>query len=527
MLWIGLHLPLLSLESFAFALPPNVRSQPLVLLDNHVVARANASAQGLGVQPGMKRVTALALVPQLHIGQADASRDAQALASVAHVALAFTPSVTLEKLHQLEHPDHHQVLMEVQGSLRYFGGLDVLVQRLRKALAPLGHRVCVTSAPTAHGAALLARWVAARSSQRIQPPAKALHCTDMAALQDTLASAPAWLLDCGRGQWDALQGMGLRTLDDLRRLPRAGLARRFGADLLDEIDRAWGERPDPRRWVVLPPVFETRLELFARADTTAQVLQGAVILLDRLVAWAQAHHARVRKFVLTMRHEVRHRHPEDSTETQLEIALAEPSRDAAHLHVLLREHLGHLQLVASTLELQLHCDDIAHSPPPNQQLFPTPGREGEGLVRLIERLQARLGSGQVQRLVRVRDHRPEQACQVRPAEAKDIGRAKRRSPSATEPPAEFQNPAPRPVWLLREPQPLAERRHVPLLDGQPLQLLCGPERIESGWWDGALVERDYFIAQQADGALVWLFRGRLPLSTTGQEQGWYLQGRFA
>jgi len=82
----------------------------------------------------------------------------------------------------------------------------------------------------------------------------------------------------------------------------------------------------------------------------------------------------------------------------------------------------------------------------------------------------------------------------------------------------------RPVWLLREPQLLPERRFRPLLDGRPLQLLCGPERIEAGWWDAALAERDYFIAQDGDGALVWIYRARLPLSASAQ--GWFLQGRF-
>ena len=66
----------------------------------------------------------------------------------------------------------------------------------------------------------------------------------------------------------------------------------------------------------------------------------------------------------------------------------------------------------------------------------------------------------------------------------------------------------------------------PLLDGQPLQLLCGPERIESGWWDAALAERDYFIAQAGDGALVWIYRARLPMAMAEGSTGWFLQGRF-
>ena len=84
----------------------------------------------------------------------------------------------------------------------------------------------------------------------------------------------------------------------------------------------------------------------------------------------------------------------------------------------------------------------------------------------------------------------------------------------------------KPVWLLPEPAPLAERQASPLLDGQPLQLLCGPERIEAGWWDAALAARDYFIAQASDGALVWVYRARLPLADSGEGEGWFLQGRF-
>ena len=85
---------------------------------------------------------------------------------------------------------------------------------------------------------------------------------------------------------------------------------------------------------------------------------------------------------------------------------------------------------------------------------------------------------------------------------------------------------PRPVWLLQQPEPLPERQSRPLLDGEPLQLLSGPERIEAGWWDSALAERDYFIAQAADGALVWIYRARLPLSAAADAQGWFMQGRF-
>jgi protein ImuB len=86
-------------------------------------------------------------------------------------------------------------------------------------------------------------------------------------------------------------------------------------------------------------------------------------------------------------------------------------------------------------------------------------------------------------------------------------------------------PLHRPAWLLPEPLPLSERGELPWLEGRPLQLVSGPERIEAGWWDGAPTARDYFIAQAEDGSLVWLWRGRLP-AMPGAVQ-WFLQGRFA
>jgi protein ImuB len=86
-------------------------------------------------------------------------------------------------------------------------------------------------------------------------------------------------------------------------------------------------------------------------------------------------------------------------------------------------------------------------------------------------------------------------------------------------------PHTRPVWLLPQAQPLAERNAMPLFEGRALQLLAGPERIETGWWDGALATRDYFIAQAADGSLVWVYRARLPVSDAN-EALWFLQGRF-
>ena len=517
MLWLALHLPLLSLEAFCATLPPGSTSQAVVLVALHRVHSVNPAAAEAGVRPGMKRATAQALVADVLLAEADPARDAAALCAVAHAALAFTPADCLH--------DDCTVLLEVQGSLRLFGGLAALQQRLAAAVAPLGHRLQVAAAPTALGAALLAQWHPAGRGDLVTGP----HATQLAPLQALLDEAPVWLLGRGREHWEALQGMGLQHLSDLRHLPRTGLARRFGAELLDDLDRALGLQPDPRNCLTLPARFESRLELFARADTHAQVLHGASVLLARLVAWAQARQARVGAFTLCMRHERARQAAVPATE--LQVALAEPALDAAHLQLLLRERLARVVLAAPTLELQLHCSHLVAVAAPNGELFPTRASEEQGLTRLLERLRARLGDDQVQRLMPVADYRPERASRGVPAQGSNaLGTLGRLGAQATTALAQAQSKNPalplhRPAWLLPEPMPLAERDTLPLLEGRTLHLLSGPERIETGWWDGEPAARDYYIAQANDSSLVWVYCNRLP--TPPNDVRWFLQGRFA
>jgi protein ImuB len=121
--------------------------------------------------------------------------------------------------------------------------------------------------------------------------------------------------------------------------------------------------------------------------------------------------------------------------------------------------------------------------------------------QLVERLRARLGEEAVYGVCLIEEHRPEAAwgkVQVLPLSAPS-----KKDSAAGEP------QMPRPVWLLAEP-----------LSIPAPQLLQGPERIESGWWDGKGVARDYYIARQVQGARLWVFQER-------QTGHWYLHGVFA
>ena len=544
---MAVHLPSLPIEAWAATVGPDQAHRPLALLEGALVTAVDTRAWEAGVRPGQRRATALALEPALLLGRADAQREHQALRAVAWAALHFTPCVTEQA--------PHTVLLEVAASKRLFGGLERLIQRLCETLALLRHRMRLACAPTPWGAALLARGAgsppvpaAGAGPEASDPqevpmgPRLGPHVVSLKALRTALDPLPLGLLCDSAAELETLQGMGLRQVGDLRALPRQGLARRFGPEFLRRLDQARGEVPDPREWVSLPAVFESRLELFARADTTEQVVHGADMLLNRLVHWAQACQARVAGFTLEMAHERRHRHGDTPEHTALPITLAQPCADVSHLRALLRERLARTPLPAPTLALCLRCDELAHVAPPNGELFPTRARAQEGLARLVEHLQARLGADRVHGLASVPDHRPERgvgqavvqpfkalrvpaAAEAPEASASEDSRYRR--PDASPRPADSAMVAPhltRPSWLLPEPVPLPERQGRPWLEGQALRLLAGPERIEAGWWDGPAAARDYFVAATPAGVLVWIYRARLP--QTQAEGGWMLQGWF-
>ena len=107
------------------------------------------------------------------------------------------------------------------------------------------------------------------------------------------------------------------------------------------------------------------------------------------------------------------------------------------------------------------------------------------------------------------------------ASVKPAARRKARSGLATPSNAIAGNlpEAPRPLWLLAQPQPLAH-----LFEHRPWILRDGPERIESGWWDGADVRRDYFVAESPQGEIMWIYRDHRYGIDDGQ---WFLHGVFA
>ena len=480
----------------------------------------NAAAQSLGVVPGMGLASAWGLAPRLAVQERDGAREMGALEDLACWAGNFTPQVSLDPPAGL--------LLEIGGCRRLFGGLDALLAKALAGLQEQGYTLAAGCAPTP----LAARWLA-NAAPLLEPgdgadPGAVRRCLE----GDDLAAALAPLsLDCldfleraGPAR-QRLENFGTRCLGDLLALPRAGLSLRLGQELATRLARALGEVADPRPAFVFPDAFGRGLELPARVEDAGALRFAARRLLQQLQGWLGARGAGVSRCLLELEHERYAGRPP----TRLVLGFSGLTRDPERLERVLAEHLGRLVLTAPVTALCLSAEGVGELPGRDQELLPeaetgegaSPSRQAWAVT--LERLKARLGEERVHGIAAVAEHRPERATRKTPATA-DL------QATCLETGIDRQSPGmppqgARPLWLLEHPLALSQDQDKdrPHHNG-PLELLAGPERIESGWWDegeaGASGDlcRDYFVARNRNGDWLWIYR---------DQEGWFLHGRFA
>lgn len=540
MLWLVLSLPRLPLEVFP-CLPP-----PAAIIHRERIVVTDDVAASAGVLPGLRLAEAWGLLPGLSVRDRDLAREQAALIRLACWAGNFTSEVSLLPPRTL--------LLEVAGSLRLFGGAAALFEQVVAGSIEQGFAPQAALAPTP----LAGQWLASAGDDQA--------CLDAAELPHRLGKLPLAVLELPARKHARLVGFGVRSLADMLRLPRAGLALRLGVDLADDLGRALGDLPDPRPRFVFPERFTEQLELPMPVDSAMALAFAMRRLVVALCGWLAVRAAGIRQCAFELAHECG---SGARSATVLVLAFSSVTRNAERIARVLDERLQRLELPTTVIAITLQAEAPAGLPGHTASLLGVRGRgAGESLAVLVEGLQARLGKDSVHALSAVAEHRPENASRrvapavmafadnpdpagqerfpppgpvsrnrERRASGQEPGQnvrvvsaafpwklpAARKSPPPPAPDVAKAAPGPRPLWLLAKPQALYEAAGRPQYGG-PLRLLCGPERIESGWWDAAEpdalgdVRRDYFVAISISREWLWIFRS---------PAGWFLHGLFA
>ena len=434
---------------------------------------------------------------------AEVAEKANSLADVntalAWWALRFTPMVARVDA---------ALVLEVSGSERLFGGRDALLHEL--------FETCPPDLPLDHAQGSTALLALGRLwAQATEAPIHALPLHSLAA---------------ARAHLPTLMRLGCNTWGQLRNLPRGGLVRRFGAELVDALDRAYGTRPELYPWLTLPEVFDAPLELSAAVESASAMLFGARRLLAQLQVWLRARQRGVLALELLWELDARRSnalhmdaHHQGGAFGRLELRTGLATQDMQHLQRLLAEQLAQVTLPAPVLYLRMRSLQTQAMGGESLSLLPEDQRKGDSLHQMLERLGARLGPEQILCVQAQAQHAPEdmqswQAWKSQPGKRVQQNAFPENSQTRL-----------LPTWLLTQPLELAVKQQAPQYFG-PLTLVAGPQRLETGWLEGKVALRDYFIASSAHAGLVWIYRERLPelvKANIDQTLRWYLHGLFA
>jgi protein ImuB len=335
-----------------------------------------------------------------------------------------------------------------------------------------------------------------------------LAVTSLETLTSTLHGLPIESLALTHAQLQDLYTIGVRTLGDCERLPRAGVGQRFTPELLRLLDQIHGRQPDPRQYFEPPKAFASRLELPWEVHQTQALDIAMKRLLHDLTAYLRAQAAMTREVRWTLHHA-------DHSCSHQVLGLGAPSRDLDRLSLLTRErfHRETLKAPVRAIELSVTAVEAEIAPAISDLFQPMPNHCVENWPQFTARLRARLGEEALQGIAVCPDHRPERVTRQ--------GKWVAGKPAASKP-TSYLSPMKnhRPLWLTRCPIPLHEQ------DGRlawrgGLAVGAERERIESGWWDDdAGIARDYFVATDPNGIQWWVYK-----ELTGQK-GWYLHGIF-
>ncbi len=232
-------------------------------------------------------------------------------------------------------------------------------------------------------------------------------------------------------------------------------------------------------------------------------------MLDDLCGYLQARGCAVDALEFRLTHR-------DAPATRVRLRFAEPTAQAGQMAGLLCERLARTQLPEPVRTLRLRSGVLLEAREEAGDLFARGRRSAVGVPQFIERLRARLGADAVQGVRLVPEHRPEAAWAR--GDILLFSTSRQHHSSETSGGKRRMSPGCRPLWLLAEPR-LLDGLDWPQHEGR-LEIEDGPERIESGWWDGRDVRRDYYIARTTDGVRLWVFRERR------KDGRWFMHGVF-
>lgn len=567
----------MTIVAWAWALPPRVQTDERAMHPSRHPFPVRIP-EGVSLAEGMASLSLAHGSRACHIAEIDSddpTADRDALEQVARWCRRFAPVVAVEDVLDQKNPRPECIHIDVTGTASFFGGEGPLVRTAVWTLAARGihARAAIADTPgaawaAAHHTDLLAdrgqhlgqkneaggvnRGMANALSRTIRKSRWAVVAPGAQAA--TLGMLPAAALRVDTAVLSQLRDVGIDSIGGVLRLPKKSVASRFGPQLGMRLAQYAGTLAEP----LAGPQGEGLPQATHAFDfpvSAQDAVEGVVDpILERLVKACVESLAAQGKGILAI--QVRFERSRASEPTAscvpivFDIGLFQPSASVEHVMGLVRLRMSRLRLPREIEGIAVEVGAAGPTCCRQRLLFGENVETSASQVgMLLDRLSGRLGRTAVFEPMPVAELQPEYAWVATPV-------ARPYPPTDTPRKASsshghhagthdrtvrkdrngwlFISAERRPIWM--PPQPLrlgpVQAAMVSIIpDGPPVRFRLGsqthqvtqahgPERIETAWWRGPCVRRDYYVVETSTGARYWLFR-RL------RDGVWFLHGMFA
>jgi len=473
MLWLCFNFKQLPIEVFA---QPNDIDKPRAIKSQHRIGLCNDAALSFGLSPGLSLTTAWALCSELTLHEQSSSLEMAQMEQIAEALLHYSPEVYLLP--------PYQIAVNLTGCLQVHKGWNTLLGKLSTDSTLTAHTYNLGAGGTLEAARLFSQQEAINSLASIHD-----GILDLSSHQQLLAQLSISLLNFDKAAVTRLSNTGVETIAQLQALPSQALSRRQGIEFEHYLAELFGTKPHSYQAFCSKLIFKESLSSVFSTRDLDNLSPGLLELCQRLQLFLRRHQLKATQLSWLFKHHrgykqylslgVEHSDGQPSTLCKLSLLKLEKSP--------LKQAVNSITLTATHQAMQ---QDIA------LDLFPE-SLSASMDYSLVEQLNARLGENRVSYVKHSKSSVPEQLTQSPIKGGYGL----------------------RPTFLNRHPKPLFSKGDAILLNGQALQIIQGPERIDTQWWKQHC-QRDYYIAQAPSGNLHWIYRDL-------KHQRWFLHGSFA
>ena len=475
-------------------LQPTAQDAPFVYTtkqsNRDVVTFASAAAAASGIQEGMVLADAKVQLPSLKVIH-ESPDPTDLLRRIALRFIRYSPEVAIDL------PDG--LLLNITGCAHLWGGEEPYFKDIVARIHAGGYHIRAAIADTPGAAWAFARYL---KQPQIIPPGEQNRY---------LLQLPPTALRLHPTVLARLRKLGLTKIQNILHQPRATLVPRFGKELLQRLDQAFGKQEEILIPVIPPVPYLERLPCLDPIVTAGGIEYALTKLLEMLCHRLQREGKGLRTALFKcyrIDHEI----------ITLTVGTTHATYSITHLFKLYETKIPDIEPALGIELFTLEAAKVEDAAATQEALWGGPG--GTELAELLDRLANKIGDRALARYFPAQHHWPERS----------YTRVNLDQHDPTDPwPLD-----PRPIYLYDPPEAITVTAPVP--DYPPMTFRYrdtlyrvsaanGPTRIENEWWIDKERPRDYYTVEDQDGARYWIYRS----GHYGDPEParWYLHGLFA